>query len=758
MTPFELMAERLGDKVSKVNTNNPKANSGAVLLKLAKVTDFSELIAMAFQIIQMSFTKDSSDSPAGTGKLTQVSSLIGYKLGVEIGRGVLPWRDQVRLGDLLVEAFKQCGYVKLRYVPRGDSDKSHYIVSATAKWTDLAEIPQCIAGVNIIGTLKHTPDYEGCPIKVSVMPEGVDEPYVHPIGVPDKRYKDTVWWRSVTKLQNTPWRINTPVYEALIANKDMFVSSIPIEGNDAKEQKRRSKNTEWGFITSKAKIFNEWPHFYQTMEADYRGRLYYCEPFLNYQGSDFARGMFQFAKGEPMTESGEYWLAVHTANSANMSYDIDDIPEWCEDYRSYLEEEGLDSISVDKFTLDDRVIWTRVYMPLLLEAGRTGQFIEDAEKPVSLLACCVEWAALHDAKADGRVYMSHLPIPIDGSNNGWQHLGAISKDKKTGSLVGLIPSKIQKDFYVETAKELLKIDDPKLNAMPMKHVRKGISKRGSMTRAYSAGSGKIAENMWFDCKTEDFHEKYEVEEDDCKKWAKELIQAINTVCPGPLQTMAYFQNLAAFEIGNYKKYKGDKPAGEEYSKLNKEIKELWSKKDKSDDDLYELNTLVKKAQEYESRLVYGNGKDRIRWTTPSGFPVTYTNYRMDSFKERGTIDGQQIKHVAQLPTKIPDMRGFMCGISPNYIHSQDASHMALVIDRWDGYFGAVHDSFSTHACDVEELLAITKAEFIYMYDEDNFYNIIRDSILSNQEGLDIRQPQLGSLEIQEIQDSDYFFA
>ena len=75
-----------------------------------------------------------------------------------------------------------------------------------------------------------------------------------------------------------------------------------------------------------------------------------------------------------------------------------------------------------------------------------------------------------------------------------------------------------------------------------------------------------------------------------------------------------------------------------------------------------------------------------------------------------------------------------------------------------GYFGAVHDSFSTHACDVEELLAITKAEFIYMYDEDNFYNIIRDSILSNQEGLDIRQPQLGSLEIQEIQDSDYFFA
>ena len=57
-----------------------------------------------------------------------------------------------------------------------------------------------------------------------------------------------------------------------------------------------------------------------------------------------------------MDNYGLFWLAVHTACSYNHSYNRDEIPEWCEtDYASYLEKEGLDSISVDKMTLEDRV-------------------------------------------------------------------------------------------------------------------------------------------------------------------------------------------------------------------------------------------------------------------------------------------------------------------------------------------------------------------------------------------------------------------
>ena len=772
MNPFDQISEYLVDKVSRVNPNNPKANSGGVLLRLYKEyeEDMPRLVTVAFQTIQMRFTYDTSDSPAGTAQLTNVSTAIGQRIARVIEREPpgLPWNMHVRLGDLFIEAFFNCGFIDIYYPKTRDTS---YIVSATAKWIDLADIPEAMSRISLNHTVIDRPEKINCIIQTD------GEPLIKNWTEEDNgeflSMKDTPWVKSVDKLQRTGWRINQRVYDALIANKSLFVSSVPIEDNDAKEMKRRSKNVEWGFITTKAKLLYDHDVFYQYMQADYRGRLYYSESFLNYQGSDLARGMMCFARGKPMTEDGLFWLAVHTASSFNQSYGIDEIPDWCEaDYATYLQEEKLESISVDKFTLEDRVRWSNYNMDVLIEIGRDSIIAEIAEKPVSFLACCLEWYDYQKAVKDNRIHVSHLPVPVDGSNNGWQHLGAISKDSQTGKLVGLIPVDIQHDFYVQTAKQLnLLVTDERLKGildqMPMKHIRKAISKRGSMTRAYSAGAKKIAENMFFDCKAEDFHITYGITENDCNKLAKLLIKAINMVCPGPLHTMAYLQALAQYEIGNYKKFsKEGEAVGPEYKELVKTQKALYTKKDKSDEEIEELNSLTVELKSYESRLIHGNGKDCIRWLTPSGFKVTYENFTTATRKCRGTISGYKtdskghkgVNHVARVPTKTPDIRGFMCGVSPNYIHSQDASHMALVIEEWNGDFGAVHDSFSTHACDVETLLARTKQSFIDMYDKENYYDLIQDNIITDATNLDVEQPQLGDLDVTQIYESDYFFA
>ena len=44
-----------------------------------------------------------------------------------------------------------------------------------------------------------------------------------------------------------------------LITKTMFTSEEPIEDNDAKEMKRRSKIIEWAFITHKAKKLLELP-------------------------------------------------------------------------------------------------------------------------------------------------------------------------------------------------------------------------------------------------------------------------------------------------------------------------------------------------------------------------------------------------------------------------------------------------------------------------------------------------------------------
>ena len=76
---------------------------------------------------------------------------------------------------------------------------------------------------------------------------------------------------------------------------------------------------------------------------------------------------------------------------------------------------------------------------------------------------------------------------MDGVNNGTQHLAAMSLDEKAGKLVGLIPMKIPKDFYLVMGKQILELNQDteigsKMKHIPMKLIRKGISKRGSMTR------------------------------------------------------------------------------------------------------------------------------------------------------------------------------------------------------------------------------------------------------------------------------------
>ena len=374
--------------------------------------------------------------------------------------------------------------------------------------------------------------------------------------------------------------------------------------------------------------------------------------------------------------------------------------------------------------------------------------------------------------------------------------------------------------------------------MPMKSIRKGISKRGSMTRAYSAGSKKIAENMFFDCKSEDYHTEYGITQDDCTKLSKLLIKAIDKVCPGPLSTMRYLQDLAMYQLGTHVKVDLDGyEANGEYRELSQKRDELMKKNFKTDDDLIELNdTVIKlkefttnlkhgkgvdkivwgtqdlsmyqlgshvkidsdgyeanakyreysqlrddlmkknfktdkdleelndvviKLKQFTTRLKHGKGDDKIKWSTPSGFNVVYEKWIMQDRKARGRIKGYgnktgQVTHVALVPTRMPDRRGFICGMSPNYIHSMDASHMALVISEWNGCFAAVHDSFSTHASDVDRLLDLTKQVFIRMYDYDNYFEVIRNFITDAED--DVEQPTLGTLDIKEIENSDYFFA
>ena len=147
----------------------------------------------------------------------------------------------------------------------------------------------------------------------------------------------------------------------------------------------------------------------------------------------------------------------------------------------------------------------------------------------------------------------------------------------------------------------------------------------------------------------------------------------------------------------------------------------------------------------------------ISWETPSGFPVLTQKWIARKKVYQGFIQKKKISHVYLDITDKPALAEHLSAIGANWVHSYDASHMSLVINQL-GFqsFGAIHDSFSVHACNVEELIDTTKSEFIKMYAKDVFGNM-RQELIYNNEIFNEETPEIGKLILEDVYKSDFFF-
>jgi DNA-directed RNA polymerase len=731
MNPLKYLSER----VSKVVVNSDKIyNEGARLLAHHPTWEYEleRLIDESWDTLLRYCIRNKTSKFTASVKLTFSSDLIGKRIARSIGADDTNIKTTLSLGDLFLETFLQDGLIDIFREYEGQ--KAPYMVRIVNQADDIKPV--------LIGTVFEAP------LPIAGLYSGITkDPFIK--GWSNSKlfheYLDKPFVKALETLRQQGWKLNLDVLKAMKDNKPKEIIELTDEDGvlyeynvhhenlhlpkqlnhldgttfmgkkDPKLQRMISKYFEYMQVVKKAEMVGD-RTFYQEVSCDYRGRIYYAESFLEFQGSDLSRSLFLFNNEEKVTPEGFKWMLIHAANSYNASYNIDQLKDidWLStDYVDYLKEEGLETISVDKMTLEDREAWAKKNLKFIISCANDLKVIHDSEKPYAFLAACIDITKCLNSKGD---YYSRLPIPIDGSNNGWQHLAAMSKDKQAGELVSLVPTKIQKDFYVAVAKELI-ITMPDWFAskgMPMKDIRKGIAKRGSMTRAYSAGKKRISKNMYDDCHVEGFTVKYNITEDDCNMLSGNLIKAINSVCNGPLKTTKYLQKIVEHEINS--------------------------------------------------------GRNVLDWHTPSGFPVIYKAFLQHERKQRGTIKGivgnkdGRVMHVIRVDVlnkdtgeKVPCRRSFASGISPNVVHSYDAAHMANTINVFDSSFAAVHDSFSTHASGVDFLQEVTKMTFIAQYDVSNFFDVIQGTLMNNKVSFTLPQPELGSLDLIDVMESKYFF-
>lgn len=167
----------------------------------------------------------------------------------------------------------------------------------------------------------------------------------------------------------------------------------------------------------------------------------------------------------------------------------------------------------------------------------------------------------------------------------------------------------------------------------------------------------------------------------------------------------------------------------------------------------------------EVAAVFNKAGLPIQWQTPTGF-IVKQNYRNQPTKTISTFFGKQrIDLGFKTQSNKLYRRGQVNGIAPNFIHSMDASHLMKTINQCfkEGMtsFTCIHDSFGTHACDIDKLNRILRETFVEMYNQNVLEDFRNQALSQLPEELQCMIPPLperGTLDITQVKDSKFFFS
>jgi len=252
-------------------------------------------------------------------------------------------------------------------------------------------------------------------------------------------------------------------------------------------------------------LFKDIPAFYMPVRLDYRGRLYCITEYLNYQGIDLAKSILEFSSGEKVQLSDESSI------------------KYLKIYGSNCYGQGL-----NKKSFNSRVKWVNENIDNILEF-ENGILISQAENKLLFVAFCFEFRKYIRALYEGAEYfITNLPIQLDASCNGFQHLTLMIDEVRLSKELNLTPqnwSEDPSDFYSFVA---LKVKDYFLKQLNKNlsteqtisyrklyelNIHRSLIKKAVMTIHYNASSLTILEYIKAEFNKQK-NPKYKLNEDE----------------------------------------------------------------------------------------------------------------------------------------------------------------------------------------------------------------------------------------------------
>lgn len=544
-----------------------------------------------------------------------------------------------------------------------------------------------------------------------------------------------VLFSTLNKLGSTGWLVNKPVLEVYSFFFENTTELSPFKFHQEQDRiKKESLLIEAMSIKKLAENLQD-DIFYHLYNTDFRGRIYNNTAFLNEQGSDNAKGLLLRAEPSKLGESGYFWLLVHIANC--LGYD----KEGLKDRVNIVEEKETELLSFAEDPTNN-LEWCK------------------ADKPWALLAACFElflikqWVSAGNALEE---FSTNLPVYIDGTNNGLQHLTALALDKDMAPFVNLAPSDKPGDIYAFIAEKVwdrlankeailpnsvvsqfnevfnklqvlqgaydqaeLRTEKKRLafekvqtyrnnnralreklfpvywNKIKEARDRRKICKRGVMTIPYGASQYGMGQQIYQDTRSmSSYLRKQET------LWAVQLGKLLHKTCyeelKGPAELLQFFETIA-----------------DEYNDRDEYMK--WV----SPITLFPVIQNYRKPVTYRTKLRYGDNE----------LHVCVENW------DDATIHKEKQRQ----------------GSSPNIVHSLDAVHATLTVHRADFTVSIVHDSFGCLPSDMEHLFKLVRETFVELYELRPLEFIL------DQLDCKAKPPPKGTLDITQVLASDFAFS
>lgn len=430
---------------------------------------------------------------------------------------------------------------------------------------------------------------------------------------------------------------------------------------------------------------------YLPHNVDFRGRAYPAVSFLSHHNEDLVRSVLMFWEARELGPNGYDWLKYQLANL----------------------------YSKTSLTMPESIHFVASNMENIIESAQNpfggSMWWTKGDKPWQCLALCKELLLIESFDGPPSTYKSRIPVHQDGTCNGLQHYAALGADEEAAKSVNLLPSAQRQDVYLAV----------------LELVKKRV------------------------------HEDSASEDDDLKHLAliskpllsrKLIKQTVMTTVYGVTlfgasrQIEARVQDVTKhLDNDTFESYSRMQVASYIAKTVLKTITELFSGAKAIQDWL--VRNCIRCITSFRSEdLNFQNDVDffglkyyrPMMWSSLSGFPVVQP-YRHFKKKEIVTPLQKVMIHKKSSLTHI-NVRKQLNALAPNFIHSLDAIHLqmtCLEANRGGINFAAVHDSFWTHAGDVEILSRAIRLEFVRLHSSHIIQNLKDDLDFTNRDAMQV---------------------